>query len=95
MTQAAEQVRERIRHKILVVEDESDIRELLRYNLEQDGFAVEEASDGAEALEAPTTMSSSLSVRAKSWLASRRYCAGRIRRLTQFHPGATSADASG
>jgi DNA-binding response OmpR family regulator len=51
MTQAAEQVRERIRHKILVVEDESDIRELLRYNLEQDGFAVEEASDGAEALD--------------------------------------------
>src|ERR1700730_482027 len=51
MTQAGEQVSERIRHKILVVEDESDIRELLRYNLEQDGFAVEEASDGAEALD--------------------------------------------
>src|SRR5690349_951268 len=51
MTQVAEQVRERIRHKILVVEDESDIRELLRYNLEQDGFAVEEAADGAEALD--------------------------------------------
>jgi phosphate regulon transcriptional regulator PhoB len=51
MTQAAEQVRERIRHKILVVEDESDIRELLRYNLEQDGFAVEEAADGVEALD--------------------------------------------
>jgi phosphate regulon transcriptional regulator PhoB len=43
--------RERIRQKILVVEDESDIRELVRYNLTQEGFAVEEAADGAEALE--------------------------------------------
>jgi phosphate regulon transcriptional regulator PhoB len=43
--------RERIRQKILVVEDESDIRELVRYNLAQEGFAVEEAADGAEALE--------------------------------------------
>jgi len=50
-TQAAEPNRERIRQKILVVEDESDIRELLRYNLTQEGFAVEEAGDGAEALD--------------------------------------------
>ena len=50
MTQAAESSRERIRQKILVVEDEDDIRELLRYNLEQEGYAVEEAADGAEAL---------------------------------------------
>ena len=48
-TQAAEAQRERIRHKILVVEDEADIRELLRYNLAQEGFAVEEAGDGADA----------------------------------------------
>ncbi len=51
MSTPAEQARERIRHKILVVEDESDIRELIRYNLVQEGFAVEEAADGAEALE--------------------------------------------
>lgn len=51
MSIAAEQPRERVRHKILVVEDESDIRELLRYNLEQEGFAVEEAADGAEAFD--------------------------------------------
>ncbi len=51
MNQAAEVVRERVRHKILVVEDEADIRELLRYSLNQEGFAVEEAADGAEALE--------------------------------------------
>lgn len=51
MNQAAEQVRERIRYKILIVEDEADIRELLRYSLTQEGYAVEEAADGAEALE--------------------------------------------
>ncbi|HUN59124.1 MAG TPA: response regulator transcription factor [Candidatus Binataceae bacterium] len=52
MNQAvAEPNRERIRQKVLVVEDEGDIRELLRYNLAQEGFAVEEAADGAEALD--------------------------------------------
>lgn len=51
MNEAVEQSRERVRHKILVVEDEGDIRELLRYNLAQEGFAVEEAADGAEALD--------------------------------------------
>jgi len=50
-TQAAEANRERIRQKVLVVEDEADIRELLRYNLAQEGFTVEEAGDGAEALD--------------------------------------------
>jgi len=35
---------------ILVVEDEPDIRELIRYNLEQEGFAVAEAPDGEAAL---------------------------------------------
>ena len=38
------------RTAVLVVEDDADIRELLRYNLEQEGFAVEQAADGAEAL---------------------------------------------
>ncbi|MGH7842842.1 MAG: response regulator [Candidatus Binataceae bacterium] len=51
MSQTAEAARERIRQKILVVEDEADIRELLCYSLAQEGYAVEEAADGAEALE--------------------------------------------
>jgi len=34
--------------RVLVVEDEEDIRALVRYNLEQEGFGVEEARDGAE-----------------------------------------------
>jgi phosphate regulon transcriptional regulator PhoB len=50
-TQAAEANRERVRQKVLVVEDEADIRELLRYNLAQEGFTVEEARDGAEAFD--------------------------------------------
>ncbi|MGH7813877.1 MAG: response regulator [Candidatus Binataceae bacterium] len=40
-----------IHYRVLVVEDDADIRELLRYNLEQEGFAVEEAAGGAQALE--------------------------------------------
>lgn len=51
MNQAIEQSRERLRQKILVIEDEGDIRELLRYNLAQEGYAVEEAVDGAEGLD--------------------------------------------
>jgi two-component system, OmpR family, alkaline phosphatase synthesis response regulator PhoP len=51
MNQAVEAGRERIRHKVLVVEDEADIRELLRYSLTQEGYAVEEAADGAEAFD--------------------------------------------
>ena len=39
------------RQKILVVEDEPDIRELLRYNLEQAGFDVVESEDGSRVLE--------------------------------------------
>lgn len=38
------------RRKILVVEDEKDIRELVRYNLEQEGFSVLEAEEGELAL---------------------------------------------
>ena len=34
------------KRKILVVEDEKDIRELVRYNLQEEGFLVVEASDG-------------------------------------------------
>jgi DNA-binding response OmpR family regulator len=36
--------------KILIVEDEPDIRELVRYNLEHAGFRVIEADDGETAL---------------------------------------------
>ena len=37
------------RPRVLIVEDEADIRELMRYNLEREGFLVEEAGDGAPA----------------------------------------------
>lgn len=40
------------RHKILVVDDDSDIRDTLELLLGREGFAVETAVDGAEALEA-------------------------------------------
>lgn len=50
MTQAA-QAQAGPRSKVLIVEDEADIRELIRFNLEHEGFAVEEAETGAEALE--------------------------------------------
>lgn len=36
---------------ILVVEDEEHIRELLRYNLEKEGYGVKEAASGEEALQ--------------------------------------------
>jgi len=36
--------------KIMVVDDEEDIRELIAYNLKKDGFTVSIASDGEEAL---------------------------------------------
>jgi two-component system alkaline phosphatase synthesis response regulator PhoP len=39
------------RQKVLIIEDEADIRELIKFNLEQEGFAVEEAATGAEGLE--------------------------------------------
>lgn len=38
--------------KILVADDEPDIQQILRYNLEQEGFEVITASNGREALEA-------------------------------------------
>jgi DNA-binding response OmpR family regulator len=38
-------------HRITVVEDEDDIREILEYTLTREGFAVESASDGAGGLE--------------------------------------------
>ncbi len=37
---------------ILVVEDEADIRNLVRYNLEQEGYVVAEAGDGEQGLAA-------------------------------------------
>ncbi len=40
------------RQRILVVEDEADIAEILEYNLEREGFEVETRSRGDEALEA-------------------------------------------
>ncbi len=37
--------------KILIIEDDDDIRQLLSYNLVQEGYAVTEASDGQKGLE--------------------------------------------
>lgn len=40
-----------MRQRILIVDDETSIQELIRFNLEQAGFETEVASDGLEALE--------------------------------------------
>jgi two-component system alkaline phosphatase synthesis response regulator PhoP len=39
------------KYKVLVVDDEPDIQELLQYNLEKEGYLVETAGDGKEAVE--------------------------------------------
>ena len=39
-----------MKDKILVVDDEKPIAEILKYNLEEEGFEVLVAFDGAEAL---------------------------------------------
>jgi two-component system phosphate regulon response regulator PhoB len=41
---------ERVKDKVLVVDDEPDVLDLVSYNLDQAGFAVETAADGAEGL---------------------------------------------
>src|SRR5690349_22655896 len=38
-------------HKVLVVDDEEPILELLKYNLEKEGYDVKTASDGVKAVE--------------------------------------------
>jgi two-component system, OmpR family, alkaline phosphatase synthesis response regulator PhoP len=48
---AVETQRTAARYRVLIVEDDADIRELIRYNLAEEGFAVDEAADGAQALE--------------------------------------------
>jgi phosphate regulon transcriptional regulator PhoB len=40
-----------VKRTILVVEDEKDIRDLVRFHLEQEGYAVREAESGEEALQ--------------------------------------------
>ncbi len=40
-----------VKRKVLVVEDEQDIRELVRFHLEQEGYAVREAETGEAGLE--------------------------------------------
>ena len=37
--------------KILLVDDEPDVIEIIRYNLEQEGYNVKTASNGKEALQ--------------------------------------------
>ena len=38
-------------YKILIVDDDSDIREILSYNLSKEGFVVETAADGIIAID--------------------------------------------
>jgi two-component system, OmpR family, alkaline phosphatase synthesis response regulator PhoP len=53
MAEAAAQVQQNRgpRQKVLSIEDDADIRELIKFNLEQEGYAVEEAATGAEGLD--------------------------------------------
>jgi phosphate regulon transcriptional regulator PhoB len=51
MSEPALQPRSGSRCRVLLVEDERDIRELVRYSLEQEGFIVDEAPDADAALE--------------------------------------------
>src|ERR1019366_10786939 len=50
-TNAVSEGQRGVRYRVLIVEDDGNIRELIRYNLAQEGFIVEEAADGAQALE--------------------------------------------
>jgi two-component system alkaline phosphatase synthesis response regulator PhoP len=50
-TSAVSEPQRGLRYRVLIVEDDADIRELIRYNLAQEGFVVEEAADGTQALE--------------------------------------------
>jgi len=50
-TNAMSEAQRGLRYRVLIVEDDADIRELIRYNLAQEGFIVEEAPDGAQALD--------------------------------------------
>ena len=40
-----------VKHRILIVDDDDDIRQLLKYNLEKNGFTTETASNGQECLQ--------------------------------------------
>ena len=44
--------------RVLLVEDNSDLAEGLRYNLEREGYTVKVAADGPTGLEAETARSS-------------------------------------
>jgi len=46
--------------KILIVDDEPDIREILEYNLKQAGYKVNKAKDGVEAVEKAKTLNPDL-----------------------------------
>ncbi|MGH7864232.1 MAG: response regulator [Candidatus Binataceae bacterium] len=51
MNHASEQTPRAHQQAVLVVEDESDIRELIKFNLERDGYHVDEAADGVQAMD--------------------------------------------
>ncbi len=43
-------------HKVLVVDDEEPILELLKYNLEKNGYEVKTAQDGAQQSTSPENL---------------------------------------
>ena len=47
-------------HKILVVDDERPIAEIIKYNLQKEGFEVQTAYDGDEAVKAVRQMNPEL-----------------------------------
>jgi len=49
-----------VKRTVFLVEDEQDIRSLVRFHLEQDGYAVREAESGEEALRSVLARSSFL-----------------------------------
>lgn len=49
-----------MRKKILVVDDDPDVVELVSYNLKRSGYAISTASDGAEAIKKARTLAPDL-----------------------------------
>ena len=43
-------------YKILLIDDEADILEFVKYNLEKDGYEVHTATNGAEGLQVAQTV---------------------------------------
>ena len=62
--------------KILLVDDEASIRELIRFNLERAGYRVQEATDGNEAINAVRQTKPDLVVLDSDYSVLQTYCMG-------------------